>query len=108
MDWVAFDAYDLPSYNGGVRSSVNTMFSSTMAVLKTLAPNKPLMIAETGCDAEHVNGFPNSKSRRLWSHKFPMEYSFKSCCKPSSHAGVYNLRSVDHAVVNLSYGRLCI
>ena len=67
VDWIAFDAYDLPSYNGGVRSSVNAMFSSTMAVLKTLAPNKPLMIAETGCDAEHVNGFPNSKSQRLYS-----------------------------------------
>lgn len=66
MDWVAFDAYDLPSYNGGIRSSVDAMFSSTMAVINNLAPNKPLMIAETGCDAEHVNGFPNSKSPQLY------------------------------------------
>ncbi len=49
VDWVAMDGYNWGNDYGNVWQSFAEVFGPTYGALRQLAPTKPIMIAETGC-----------------------------------------------------------
>lgn len=50
VDWVAMDGYNQGTVQHGTWKTFDQVFGYTYAALRALAPNKPIMIAETGSE----------------------------------------------------------